>query len=335
MQGKKDQFRDYSKSEQVERTYQHMQENQTAARVAELNERYTTEAGYTDCNGNKIRETIMDVFKLLDQIIDESDPDTDLPQSFHAYQTGEALKDCIDPDKPTQLKPIPINHLFSDEEWKGLPDEVRESYYNYLDELYPEIENWSWLPLIGFIHDLGKVLALQNWGKLPQSFVVGDTFPIGAPFSQSNVYYKQGFFKKNPDLNFEEKSDNHLFGKYEMHTGFDHLDMSFGHDEYMYSVLKRTIHHLPKEALYLIRFHSFYPWHTPRDGKPRGYTELASAEDWRMLPLLKLFQQCDLYSKKAKLPNKEQLKKYYDELIKHFIPGRECEYDLRSAKLLW
>jgi hypothetical protein len=28
----------------------------------------------------------------------------------------------------------------------------------YLHNLYPDIEDWDWLILVGFIHDLGKVL---------------------------------------------------------------------------------------------------------------------------------------------------------------------------------
>lgn len=51
---------------------------------------------------------------------------------------------------------------------------------------------------------------------------------------------------------------------------------TFSHDEYLASVLEsseKTI--IPNEGIYMIRFHSFYPWHTPV--KPvRGYQNLAS-----------------------------------------------------------
>ena len=35
---------------------------------------------------------IWDAVSLLDTIVDESDPDMDLPQSYHAYQTAEAFR---------------------------------------------------------------------------------------------------------------------------------------------------------------------------------------------------------------------------------------------------
>ena len=52
--------------------------------------------------------------------------------------------------------------------------------------------------------------------------------------------------------------------------------MSWGHDEYMAQVLENNLdkHQLPDEAIYMIRFHSFYPWHTPKS-KTRGYQEYA------------------------------------------------------------
>jgi len=39
--------------------------------------------------------------------------------------------------------------------------------------------------------------------------------------------------------------------------------------------------------MYLIRFHSFYPWHTSKKGSGRGYEQFASEYDWKMLPLIK------------------------------------------------
>jgi len=53
---------------------------------------------------------------------------------------------------------------------------------------------------------------------------------------------------------------------------------------------------LPLEGIYIIRYHSFYAWHNPKNGI-RAYTHLADEKDWKMLPLLKFFQKCDLYSK--------------------------------------
>ena len=42
--------------------------------------------------------SVMDVVYLLDAIVDESDPDTDLPNSLHAFQTAERIR-ADHPDK--------------------------------------------------------------------------------------------------------------------------------------------------------------------------------------------------------------------------------------------
>lgn len=41
--------------------------------------------------------------------------------------------------------------------------------------------------------------------------------------------------------------------------------MSWGHDEYLYRMLVHNKAKLPPHALAMIRFHSFYPWHTSND----------------------------------------------------------------------
>jgi hypothetical protein len=41
---------------------------------------------------------------------------------------------------------------------------------------------------------------------------------------------------------------------YEPHCGLDKLMMSWGHDEYLYQVLKHNKTTLPEQALYMIRF---------------------------------------------------------------------------------
>ena len=54
--------------------------------------------------------------------------------------------------------------------------------------------------------------------------------------------------------------------------------LSWGHDEYLYQVLKHNKTRLPEEALYMIRFHSFYPWHAAGD-----YMHLCNKKDERMM----------------------------------------------------
>ena len=62
--------------------------------------------------------------------------------------------------------------------------------------------------------------------------------------------------------------------------------MSFGHDEYLYRVLTGNKQcTLPEEALYIIRFHSFYPWHTGGD-----YDHLCNDKDREMMKWIREFK---------------------------------------------
>ena len=101
--------------------------------------------------------------------------------------------------------------------------------------------------------------------------------------------------------------------------------MSWGHDEYLASILEKNDtsvpNKLPKEAIYIIRFHSFYSWHTPQNNR-RGYTNLANDYDWYMLPLLKLFQKSDLYSKTRVIPSEEEIKKNFNNIVKKYLPEK-------------
>src|SRR6266516_1771444 len=108
-----------------------------------------------------------------------------------------------------------------------------------------------WFVLTGLIHDLRKILCL--FGE-PQWAVVGDTFPVGCAWSDRVVYHK--FFENNPDAQKPELITR--LGVYTEGCGFSNIDLSWGHDEYLYHVTKA---YLPLPAQYMIRYHSFYPWH--------------------------------------------------------------------------
>jgi inositol oxygenase len=164
-----------------------------------------------------------------------------------------------------------------------------------------------WFVLTGLLHDLGKVLCL--FGE-PQWAVVGDTFPTGCKYSDKIVFSE--FFSGNPDC--EKPEFQTEAGVYEPGCGFEKVDLSYGHDEYLYRVVKD---YLPKEALYMIRYHSFYPWH--REG---AYDHLASAEDRENLKWVKEFNKYDLYSKVDERPNVEALRPYYEELIAEYFPAK-------------
>jgi inositol oxygenase len=162
-----------------------------------------------------------------------------------------------------------------------------------------------WFVLTGLIHDLGKILCL--YGE-PQWAVVGDTFPVGCAFSEKVVFPE--FFADNPDSAVPEYQT--ASGVYESGCGLDKVHLSWGHDEYLYHVVKP---YLPEPALYMIRYHSFYPWHT--EG---AYRHLTSEKDREMLRWVRVFNPYDLYSKAAVRPDAAALRPYYRDLIAEFFP---------------
>jgi len=162
-----------------------------------------------------------------------------------------------------------------------------------------------WMILAGLIHDVGKVLC--TFGE-PQWAVVGDTFPLGCAFAAQIVYHE--FFAENPDTFIADYKTE--IGLYSEGCGLDALHMSWGHDEYLYQVVKDYV---PEEAAYVIRYHSFYPWH--REG---AYTRFMSKRDHRLLPWVKRFNRYDLYSKGEEQFDPQALRPYYEALLAEFLP---------------
>lgn len=163
-----------------------------------------------------------------------------------------------------------------------------------------------WFIRAGFIHDLGKVLCL--YGE-PQWAVVGDTFPVGCVYSDQIVFNQ--FFAQNPDAQVSEYQT--LYGIYEPHCGLENVHLSWGHDEYMYRVSRN---YLPEPALYMLRYHSFYPAH--RHG---AYAHLMSPHDKKMFEWVRKFNPYDLYSKGAAKPNVRELRSFYEDLVGEFFPS--------------
>ena len=166
----------------------------------------------------------------------------------------------------------------------------------------------DWLHLVGLIHDLGKILSI--FGE-PQHFVVGDTYVIGCKFSHKINFYQ--FFDENPDN--KNTMFNTKYGIYKPHCGLDNLIMSWGHDEYLYQVLKNSNCSIPDVGLKIIRYHSFYALH-----KENEYLHLLSRQDKvKLLPLLKNFSKYDLYSKSDIIPDCNKLwDDYYCQLCKKY-----------------
>ena len=211
---------------------------------------------------NRCEMGIWEMAEHLNQLVDDSDPDTDISQLGHLLQTSEQIRR------------------------DGRP---------------------RWFILAGLIHDLGKVLSL--FGE-PQWAVVGGTFPVGCAFSDKIVFPE--YFDANPDRQDEKLSMR--LGIYEQNCGLDQVLMSWGHDEYIYHVTKN---YLPLEAQHMLRYHSFYPWHTAGE-----YEYLTNEQDREMLKWVQVFNQYDLYTKSHEAPDEKKLRPFYEGLIAEFFPAK-------------
>ncbi|KAF4551902.1 Hypothetical protein D9617_12g037920 [Elsinoe fawcettii] len=168
-----------------------------------------------------------------------------------------------------------------------------------------------WMQLTGLIHDLGKLLFF--FGANGQRDVVGDTFPVGCAFDDRIIFGTESF-KNNPDYN--DKRYNSGLGIYSKGCGLDNVMLSWGHDEYLYHIVKEQST-IPNEGLAMIRYHSFYPWH-----REEAYLDLMNEKDEKMLKAVRAFNPYDLYSKSDAPPNAQDLKPYYTELIDEYFPNK-------------
>ncbi|KAG6865496.1 hypothetical protein C0991_002095 [Blastosporella zonata] len=147
--------------------------------------------------------------------------------------------------------------------------------------------------------------------KVPSAFLdIGSLLVVGCKFSDKIIYPET--FVVNPD--YDDAIYSTKYGIYQPHCGLDNVMLSWGHDEYLYHVLKDQST-LPDEALAMIRYHSFYPWH--REG---AYSHLTNDEDERLLAAVRAFNPYDLYSKSDVPCEAKELRPYYEKLIAKFFP---------------
>lgn len=249
-------FRNYAAEARpsVKEFYRLNHQYQTLAFVQQKREQYLSL--------DKRRMGIWEAMEYLNTLVDDSDPDIELPQIEHLLQTAEAIRAA------------------------GRP---------------------RWYILAGLIHDLGKILCL--WDE-PQWAVVGDTFPVGCRYSERIIFYEA--FRANED--FSNALYQTELGIYGAGCGLDQVLMSWGHDEYLYHVVKD---YLPEPALYMIRYHSCYPIH-----HEHAYGYLMNARDREMFAWVNDFNQYDLYTKRDERMNVPALRPFYEELIAEYFPSQ-------------
>jgi len=167
------------------------------------------------------------------------------------------------------------------------------------------------LQVTGLIHDLGKVLF--SLGE-PSLAVVGDTYAVGCEFPKSIVYY-DSTMSANPDYNHPVYSTK--TGIYKPGCGIENLTLTFGHDEYLFRVLQQNKNHgLTKRYQNMIRFHSFYPWHTGKE-----YTHFMQPGDDQLMADILEFNKYDLYSKEdTDFVLTDEIRSYYAGLLDEYFP---------------
>lgn len=213
-----------------------------------------------------------DLFDMLDGITDLSDPDTALPNSIHALQVAEAMR---------------------------------------LSGKYDSVDK-EWMPLVGLIHDMGKILYKvgcdeDGTSKTTQWAIVGDTFVTGCALPDKLIL---------PELNIYNADVTDGICVYTEGCGLNKCSVAFGHDEYMYRLLKANGHKMPRAAEYIVRYHSLYAWHSSE-----AYDWLENEEDRLMKPIVQEFNKFDLYTKNDSLPIKwsPELRQIYSSLVKKYI----------------
>ena len=172
---------------------------------------------------------------------------------------------------------------------------------------YPE-----WMPLVGLIHDMGKILYMNGCdadgtSKGTQWAMVGDTFITGCPIPNNIVL---------PQYNKYNNDHNDGINIYMPDCGLKNTSVSFGHDEYMYRLLVANKHKMPNEAEYIVRYHSLYAWHSGNE-----YDYLEDEDDKKMKKIVREFNKFDLYTKNDNLPIKwnSNLLDYYSNLVRKYI----------------
>lgn len=215
-----EEFRVYDVNDSPARVVEHykdMRRFQTMEFYRKMEKKY-------DFSNGKYRRlmTIEEAFSELENYVDASDPDLDLPNLLHLLQTAEGIRRAGHPDwlQLTGLLHDMGKIMFL---W-GTGEDGQDGYS-------PNGKQWA----------LG-----------------GDTFVVGCQIPDDAVVFPD-FNKLNPDMYHPQYSTN--YGIYPPNCGLDKLCFAWGHDEYMWRMLVANNCTIPRAGLDMIRYHSAYPLH--------------------------------------------------------------------------
>lgn len=261
-----------------------------------------------DANNNAVSDTL--------RVYDKNTPQFYFYQTMHENQCYSFVKSKLEQYNKSYNEIFSMNavlEMMDDFIDPSDPDiDEPNSYHAYqtAESIRTREPNNKALQLCGLIHDLGKILFKFNE---PSWAVVGDTYVLGCKFPETIVYHDT--LVENPDKH--NALFNTKYGIYEPNCGIKNLMLSVGHDEYLYHVLKSNKNHkFPEKYQNVIRFHSFYPWHTGG-----SYREFMKPEDESLLQDVLDFNKYDLYSKAdIEFIVTDDIKSYYKKLIDEFFP---------------
>lgn len=167
--------------------------------------------------------TLTEAFEQLEQYVDASDPDLDLPNLVHLLQTAEGIRRDGHPD------------------WFQLVGLLHD------------------MGKIQFLWGTGED-GLDGWSPDGDQWALGgDTFVLGCRLYDEIMILPE---LNALSTDMQDPRYNSDYGIYAPHCGLDELKFAWGHDEYMYRMLVANGATIPKEGLDMVRYHSAYPLHS-------------------------------------------------------------------------
>lgn len=142
-------------------------------------------------------------------------------------------------------------------------------------------------------------LILSSTGQLASKIIRTVKTPDTSKYRRELVHSS----KKDRGKTFFTFRFSTKYGMYKPKCGIDKLLMSWGHDEYLYRVLVHNKTKLPNQALAMIRYHSFYPWHAGGD-----YMHFCTNEDMEMLKWINDFKQVSIFNHRVSLLSSKMTK---------------------------
>mmetsp|Transcript_1819 Transcript_1819/g.5296 ORF Transcript_1819/g.5296 Transcript_1819/m.5296 type:complete len:621 (+) Transcript_1819:386-2248(+) len=199
---------------------------------------------------------------------------------------------------------------------------LMEHAFQTAEKLRAACPDEDWLHLVGLMHGIGKILALEEFGPEPQWAIVGESFPVGCRFSEAISHHQ--LFYPNPDRRNRQHSS--VNGIYTAGCGLHEVNFSWSGAEYLYLVLFLNGTSLPAQALYCIRYQKFDSLFQ------EAYQHLLAEEDHAWMPWLVQLRQAAVFERDEEIMNRirspteiSELYQYYEGLIDKYI-GSERLY---------